>query len=72
MLLLEAKSELPRTKDAIVAKRRDLEDMTALYATDRVRLSRLIDAENAKMNADKASTAELKPAPAPAATGKKK
>jgi hypothetical protein len=72
MLLLEAKSELPRTRDAIVAKRRDLEDMTALYATDRVRLSRLIDAENAKMNADKASTAELKPAPAPAATGKKK
>ena len=47
-LLLEAKSELPRAKDAIIAKRRDLEDLTALYAKDRVRLSGLIDAENAK------------------------
>ena len=60
MLLLEAKSELPRAKDAILAKRRDLEDLTALYANDRVRLSRLIDAENAKMNADRASATESK------------
>lgn len=59
-LLLEAKSELPRAKDAIIAKRRDLEDLTALYANDRVRLSRLIDAENAKMNADRAPSNELK------------
>ena len=59
MLLLEAKSELPRTKDAITSKRRDWEDLTALYAHDRVRLSRLIDAENAKMNAGRTPTAEL-------------
>ena len=59
-LFLEAKSELPRAKDAIVAKRRDLQDLTALYAHDRVRLSRLIDAENAKMAADRAPSNELK------------
>ena len=59
-LLLEAKSELPRAKDAIIAKRRDLQDLTALYANDRVRLSRLIDAENAKIAADRAPSNELK------------
>lgn len=59
-LLLEAKSDLPRVKEAILGKRRDLEDLTALYASDRVRLSRLIDAENAKINTDKAPTVEPK------------
>ena len=71
-LLLEAKSELPRAKEAILGKRRSLEDLTALYATDRVRLSRLIDAENAKMNADKAPAPELKGTSAPAAHPAKK
>lgn len=59
-LLLEAQSELPRAKDAILSKRRDLEDLTALYANDRIRLSRLIDAENAKMNVDRAPTTQVK------------
>ena len=72
-LLLEAKSELPRAKEAILGKRRSLEDLTALYATDRVRLSRLIDAENAKMSADKAPAPELKATSAQSAQpGKKK
>ena len=72
-LLLEAKSELPRAKEAINGKKRDLEDLTAVYAKDRVRLSILIDAETAKINADRAQGAELKAAPAPAAlTAKKK
>ena len=72
MLLLEAKSELPRAKEAILGKRRDLEDLTALYAKDRVRLSGLIDAENAKMNADKASTSEPKATPVTVASPAKK
>jgi Domain of unknown function (DUF4124) len=72
-LLLEAKSELPRAKEAIDGKKRDLEALTAVYAGDRVRLSRLIDAENAKMNADKVSGTEPKAAPAVAVSaGKKK
>lgn len=59
-LLLEAKSDLPRAKEAILGKRRDLEDLTALYGTDRIRLARLIDTENAKMTADRAPTPEPK------------
>ena len=60
ILLLEAKSELPRAKEAIYGKKRDLEDLTALYAVDRLRLSRLIDAETAKINADKRPAADPK------------
>ena len=59
-LLLEAQSELPRAKAAILSKRRELDGLTALYANDRARLSRLIDAANAKINADRAPTAELR------------
>ena len=61
-LLLEAKSELPRMKEAQVAKRRELEDMISLYATERLRLSALIDAEVAKNSTNQAS------APSPTAT----
>lgn len=60
MLLLEAKSELPRARAAIVSKRHDFEALTALYANDRDRLSRLIDLENAKASTERASTAEQK------------
>ena len=72
MLLLEAKSELPRAKEAINGKQRDLDALTALYANDRVRLSRLIDAENAKMKTDKASTVEPTAPLAPAVFPAKK
>ncbi len=71
-LLLEAKSELPRAREAILGKKRDLEDLTALYASDRIRLSRLIDAENAKMNADKIPAVELKATSAQAVLPAKK
>lgn len=64
MLVLEAKSELPRAKEAIVNKRRLLEDLTAQYASDRIRLSRLIDAETAKLNAETAQSADARPSPA--------
>lgn len=71
-LLLEAKSELPRAKEAIIGKRRDQEDLTAHYATDRLRLSRLIDAENAKMNpANAAAEGKTTPQPAPIPANKK-
>ena len=72
MLLLEAKADLPRVKDAILGKRRDLEDLTALYSSDRVRLARLIDAENAKMNPVKAATLDAKSSTAGAALPAKK
>ena len=72
MLLLEAKSDGPRVKEAILGKRRDLEDLTALYTSDRARLSRLIDAENAKMNAAKAATLDAKSSTAGAALPAKK
>ena len=60
MVLLEAKSELPRARAAIVSKRHDFEALTALYASDRDRLSRLIDLENAKTTTEKTSAAEQK------------
>ncbi len=72
MLLLEAKSELPRAKDAILSKRRNLEDLTALYANDRVRLARLIEVENAKMKAGSAPNVELKATPTQAPSTAKK
>ena len=50
-LLAEAKSELPRIVEALARKNQDLADITALYAGDRIRLARLIDAENAKLGA---------------------
>ena len=72
MLLLEAKSELPRAKEAINGKQRDLDALTAVYANDRLRLSRLIDAENAKMKADKATAFEPTEPVAPAVFPAKK
>ena len=62
-LLLEAKSDLPRAKEAIVGKQRELEDLTARYATDRIRLARLIDAEAAKVNASNAPATAARPIP---------
>ncbi len=55
-MLAEAKSELPRVVNALARKNQDLKDITALYAVDRMRLSRLIDAENAKLGALKSTT----------------
>lgn len=63
MLLLEAKSDLPRAREAILGKKRELDDLTARYATDRVRLSRLIDAEKAKLNASNGPAAAARPTP---------
>ena len=71
-LLLEAKSELPRAKEAILGKKRDLQDLTAMYASERIRLARLIDAENARMGADKVPTVELKATSAQAVTPAKR
>ncbi len=51
IMLLEAKSELPRSKETIARKRSELERVALQYATDRGRLSGLIDAENAKLSA---------------------
>ncbi len=62
-LLLEAKSDLPRAREAIVSKKRELEDLTARYGTDRIRLARLIDAENAKANASNVPAAASRPIP---------
>ena len=70
-MLLEAKSDLPRAKEALLGKRRDLEDLTAHYATDRTRLSRLIDAENAITKPAKSSADDAKPTAAQATTSAK-
>lgn len=68
VLLLEAKSELPRVTDLLTRKRRDRADLTVLYAAERVRLANLIDAENAKLAAATAAAAGSsgKPAATPA------
>jgi hypothetical protein len=71
-LLLEAQSDLPRVKEAFVGKRRDLEDLTAHYATDRLRLAKLVDAENAKMNPANSTVADRKSVSTPAQPATKK
>jgi hypothetical protein len=49
--LLEAKSELPRVTDSLARKSKELESATAVYSAERNRLARLIDAENARIQA---------------------
>ena len=71
VLLLEAKSELPRVSEAIVRKRGEFDGITALYAADRGRLSGLFDAEKAKLNAS-ATPAPASPAAESAPTVKSK
>jgi hypothetical protein len=43
----EARAELPRLADSMATKRRDRDDIAALYARERVRLAALIAANNA-------------------------
>ena len=64
MLLLGAKSELPLVKSAIATKRHDLDGLSSLYAIDRVRLSRLIELESAKMTSDQRAAQAQAVAPA--------
>ena len=67
VVLLEAKSELPRLSDSLLRKRRDLDALAASYAADRVRLSELMSAEKAKLSANPASVSVAVPAANPAA-----
>ena len=55
--LSEARSEMPRLVDAMARKKRDREDITALYAKERVRLAELMVANEAVLNAGKPKTA---------------
>lgn len=55
--LLEAKGELPRVTDTLTRKRRDRGDLAVLYASERIRLANLIDAERAKLDAAKTAAA---------------
>ena len=48
---IEARAEMPRLADAMARKKRDREDITALYAKERVRLASLIAANDAMVNA---------------------
>jgi hypothetical protein len=65
VVLLEAKSELPRIGDSIARKKRELETTTAQYAADRSRLAGLIDAETAKLKASANPALPVSPASAP-------
>lgn len=55
--LIEAKAELPRVTDTLTRKRRDRGDLAALYASERVRLANLFDAERVKQEAAKTASA---------------
>lgn len=59
----EARTELPRLTDALLQKRRDREDMTALYAKERARLAVLIAASNAMANQEQHKAAGAPTAP---------
>jgi len=59
--LLEAKAELPRITESLTRKRRDRADMTAQYASERVRLANLFDAERARLDSTKRTSALLMP-----------
>ena len=61
----EARAELPRLVDSLASKKRDREDITAMYAKERVRLAGLIAANDAAVNAGQPK------APVPAAPVRK-
>ena len=46
----EARAELPRLSDAMTRKKRDREDLSAIYAKERARLATLIAANDAVVN----------------------
>jgi hypothetical protein len=52
IVLLEAKSELPRVTDALARKAKDLDTATAVYSAERIRLARLIELENGNASTD--------------------
>lgn len=60
---IEARSEMPRLGDAMARKKRDREDITALYAKERVRLAGLIAANDALINAAQQKSAVAPTAP---------
>ena len=57
--LLEARGELPRLVEAMTRKRREREDITALYAKERVRLAGLIAANDAVLSAGQKKASEV-------------
>ena len=59
---IEARAELPRLLDAMERKKRDREDMTALYAKERVRLAALMAANDAVFNAGQPKAVSATPA----------
>ena len=59
----EARTELPRLVDAMARKKRDREDITALYAKERLRLAGLIAANDALINAAQQKSAVAPTAP---------
>lgn len=69
VVLLEAKSELPRVSDALLQKKRDLDAMNASYLESRVRLATLFDVEKAKASANPVPVAV--PVPTPPANSKR-
>ena len=60
----EARTELPRLVDAMARKKRDREDITALYAKERLRLAGLIAANDAFINAAQQKSEVAPTAPA--------
>ena len=60
---IEARAEMSRLIDAMARKKRDREDITALYAKERVRLASLIAANDAAMNAGQQKAAVAPTAP---------
>ena len=61
---VEARAEMLRLVDTMARKKRDREDITALYAKERVRLAGLIAAHDAVINAGHQKAAVAPPAPA--------
>lgn len=60
---IEARTEMPRLVDAMARKKRDREDVTALYAKERLRLAGLIAANDAVVNAAQQKSAAAPTAP---------
>ncbi len=54
--ILEAKAELPRVTDTLTRKRRDRGDLVTAYASERLRLANLMDAERVKLASAKSAT----------------
>ena len=59
LTMAEARAELPRLTETITRKRRDREDITALYAKERLRFAGLLAATEVMLRGDRTKASDV-------------